>query len=58
MDPPKPPSLVNATARFTDAQLDSVIRFGHGVMPALGSSLDESDRRAIVAYLHTLRGAP
>lgn len=37
-----------------DDRVSTVIRYGHGLMPAVGNELDDQQLRDLLAYLHTL----
>lgn len=41
-------------APANDDRVTDLILHGHGMMPAMGNSLDEEQLQALLAYLHTL----
>lgn len=49
-----PANLHDASARYTDAGLDGVMRSGAGYMPPMGDLLPPAERRAIIAYVRVL----
>ena len=49
----KKPALPSGAAA-TDERVTATIRNGHGLMPALGDTVDPDDLQDLLAYLHTL----
>jgi len=49
----KKPSLPSG-APANDERITATIRHGHGLMPAVGSTMDPQDLSDLLAYLHTL----
>ena len=49
----KKPGLPSGAAA-TDERVTATIHNGHGLMPALGDTVDPDDLKDLLAYLHTL----
>ena len=49
----KKPSL-HSGAAATDGRVTATVMQGHGLMPAMGSQVDEQQMADLLAYLHTL----